>query len=71
MLRSRLVAGLCCAALAVGAAACGNPTASKPVVGTSSPHGYLVWLPARVAYSYSASLSSRYGFPVTLDSQAT
>jgi NitT/TauT family transport system substrate-binding protein len=35
MLRSRLVAGLCCAALAVGAAACGNPTASKPVVGTS------------------------------------
>lgn len=35
MLRSRVVAGLGCAALVLGAAACGNPTASKPVAGPS------------------------------------
>jgi NitT/TauT family transport system substrate-binding protein len=56
MFRSRLVAGLGCAALVLGVAACGNPTASKPVVGTSplnlivpDPGNFTSGLPVYVA----------------------
>jgi len=36
----------------------------------SSPHGYAVSVPARAAYSNSASDNSRYGLPVIRDSHA-
>src|SRR5712672_3962075 len=36
-----------------------------------SPHQYLVCVPARAAYSHSASLGSRYAFRVAPASQAT
>src|SRR5690242_5971453 len=38
---------------------------------TDSPHQYRVAVPPRAAYSHSASLGSRYGWPAARDSQPT
>src|SRR5438309_2949523 len=56
-----------------GCSAARSPQSLQPAMpGCSlSPHQYLVCVPPRAAYSHSASLGSRYGFPVALASQRT